>query len=308
MFLSIMACQLGGRKVDVNRHVLDNDAGSLPRLSKTGFETVYYEQDENPIRGLANAAKSKVNLFDASHIDTMIAVSTLFDSAPGWPHEIATALELSSSANIIKIQDACTGYVTALSVADGLLQSGRAKEILIVTCDMYSSYMSGDISLEILFSDSLTLSTLSIAPPKSHSAENAISLTLRKEVTQNKHGTQKELGIQGGKLSMNGAAVFQFAMESVPALVTDSLYDLGIELAEVSWFFHQGSRFVVDQLSKALGLVSEDFFRAVSYGNTVSGSLPFQLASHLPKNEYLGLVGFGMGLSAKVAIYEVGAA
>jgi 3-oxoacyl-[acyl-carrier-protein] synthase III len=173
---------------------------------------------------------------------------------------------------------------------------------------MYSSYMSGEISLEILFSDSLTLSTLSIAPPQSHSASNTYPLLLRTELTHNKDGTQKELGITGGQLTMNGAAVFQFAMESVPVLVTKSVSDLGLELADVSWFFHQGSRFVVDQLSKALGLVSEDFFRAVSYGNTVSGSLPFQLDSHRPRKDYLGLVGFGMGLSAKVAIYEIGAA
>lgn len=305
MFLSVIACQLGSRKIDVKSHVLEHDPASAPRLSKTGFEAVYREEGPEPIRALANAAKKVINNFDPLAIDAMITVSTFYDSAPGWPHEIASALGLAKTVNMIKIQDACTGYVTALSVADGLLKSGRAKEVLVVTCDMYSNYMSGEISLEILFSDSLTLSTLSLAPPQSHSTLGALFLSLRSELTQNKAGTEKELGISLGQLGMNGAAVFQFAMESVPPLVTDSLSKIGIELDDVSWFLHQGSKFVVEQLSKALGLTTEDLFRSGSYGNTVSGSLPFQLSSHQLEKRYLGLVGFGMGLSAKVAVYEI---
>ena len=305
MFLSVIACQLGSRKIDVTRHVLDSDPSSIPRLSKTGFEAVYREEGPEPIRALANAATKVIKNFDPLTIDAMISVSTFYDSAPGWPHDIASALGLSQTVNLIKIQDACTGYVTALSVADGLLQSGRAKEVLIVTCDMYSNYMSGEISLEILFSDSLTLSTLSLAPPKSHSEFGAISLALRSELTQNKAGTEKELGITRGQLGMNGAAVFQFAIESVPSLVNDSLSEVGVEIDDVSWFLHQGSRFVVEQLGKALGLTPEELFRSGSYGNTVSGSLPFQLSFHPPEKSYLGLVGFGMGLSAKIAVYEI---
>lgn len=305
MFLSVMSCQLGGDRVDVNQLVLSRDSESLKRLAKTGFDFVYWQENDTPAKFMAEGAMAKIDGFDPSKIDSMIVVSSIFDSAPSWAQEVALVLGIPASSDIIRVQEACTGYVTAVALADGMIQSGRSEEVLIVTFDIYSSYMSGDLSLEILFSDALTLSTVSKSFPKSHVPSNALHLNLKRQRNVSKRASETDLNILREQLQMNGAAVFQFAIDSVPKLVSKCLADIQVSSTEVAWYLHQGSKFVVDHLSQALELESDSHFRAGAYGNTVSGSIPFQLTSHYPKSEYLGLVGFGMGLSAKVAVYEI---
>ena len=306
MFLSVMACQLGLESLDVSDLVRRKDPDSLKRLPKTGFETVYRQEKNAPAERLALEAKLKIEDFDPSAIDAMVVVSTLFEDSPSWAQGVASALGLSPSADIIRIQEACTGYVTALNLADGLLKAGSLQEVLIVTFDNYSTYMTGSISLQMLFSDSLTMTIVSKDFPKSHVPNCLLELSLKGQMAVNKRGSESDLNVSNGKLEMNGAAVFQFAIESVPSLVEEVLREIAVHSSEVSWFLHQGSRFVVDQLTHALGLESTAHFRSASYGNTVSGSIPFQLIEHHPKDRYLGLVGFGMGLSAKVAVYKIG--
>ncbi len=289
----------------MNQLVLSRDPESLKRLAKTGFKSVYRQKNAAPAKNLAEGALAKVQNFEPTKIDTMIVVSSIFESAPSWSQEVALALGVPASTDIIRVQEACTGYVTAISIADGLIQSGRCEEVLIVTFDIYSAYMTGDLSLEILFSDSLTLSTVSKSFPKSHVPINPMQLSLQNELTINKRGSEKDLNIVQDQLQMNGAAVFQFAIDSVPKLVTNCLEQIHVSLTDVDWYLHQGSKFVVEQLSNALVLEADSYFRAGEYGNTVSGSIPFQIMSNSPKNQYLGLVGFGMGLSAKVAVYKI---
>lgn len=300
-----MSCQLGGDRIDVNQLVLSRDPESLKRLAKTGFEFVFRQENQAPARSLAESARVSIQGFDPSKIDAIIVVSSIFDSAPSWAQEVAGALGVPASTDIIRVQEACTGYVTAVALADGLLQSGRSEEVLIVTFDNYSAYMSGDLSLEILFSDALTLSTASKSFPKSHVPINALQLHLKRELSVNKRASESDLNIVRDKLQMNGAGVFQFAIDSVPKLVNKCLADIQLSSTEVDWYLHQGSKFVVDQLSRTLELESDSLFRAGAYGNTVSGSIPFQLMSAAPRGKYLGLVGFGMGLSAKVSVYEI---
>jgi 3-oxoacyl-[acyl-carrier-protein] synthase-3 len=134
---------------------------------------------------------------------------------------------------------------------------------------------------------------------------NPLQLTLKSELSVNKRGSEADLDISEDQLQMNGAAVFQFAIESVPRLVNEILSKIQVSSADVDWYLHQGSRFVVDQLSKSMGLDSDSYFRSAAYGNTVSGSIPFQLEVRAAEREHVGLVGFGMGLSAKVAVYKV---
>ena len=74
-----------------------------------------------------------------------------------------------------------------------------------------------------------------------------------------------------------------------------------ITVSEVDKFiFHQGSKFIVDTISKRLKLnKNQTVFDIFGYGNTVSSSIPIILEKEMKKesNKKIVLSGFGVGLS-----------
>lgn len=305
MIVSVIALELGRKRVVVRELLEEIDGASLPRLEKTGFQNVYFEDSDVPSHSLAQRILVGLDGFKPGHIDSMILVSSYFPNAPSGAQELAEIIGLSSGVDIYAIQDACTGYLTALALAESLIRSRSATEVLIVTFDTYSKYTDGDIGLKMLFSDAMTFTTVSEKLPMSHVSQTPLSLKSVAKASQRKPQSRDALKVEEGKLTMRGSAVFQFVIESVPKLIQEALDGIDEEQSSVDWFLHQGSKFVVEQLSSSLGASGEELFRSSDYGNTVSGSIPFQLYRHVPNKEFIGLVGFGMGLSAKVGIYRV---
>ena len=279
--------------------------GTLTKPSVRTDESVFREGGEHSVVSLARRILGSSPRFSAHHIDAAILVSSYFPKAPSMVHELAETLELPDSVPLFAIQDACTGYLTGLSLAQSLVESGSAGEVLLVTFDEYSKYSHGNVGLDILFSDAMSFTTLSNGMPKSHDPSAPISIVPKFTLTKNKTSSADALGIVDDKLFMQGSAVFQFVIQTVPPMVLEGLATVGLTSDSIDWYLHQGSKFVVQQLSASLQIPDQNLFRSSTYGNTVSGSLPFQLLEHRPKKQYIGLVGFGMGLSAKVGIYKV---
>lgn len=304
MFLSVASCELGLNQRDIRDELISRDPSRMSRLEKTGFTRTHWEVSEKPELSMALRALTKVKNFRPHHIDTLIFVSTVFRSAPSWTQEFFSQGGFSSEIKIYRLQEACAGFVSAICLADSLIESGKSDEVMIVTADSYSSFMKGDLGLEILFSDSAAISTISRSEPRSHENPQALSLRVLSEVASTRDNSQVYLGVNDGVLTMNGAAVFQFTVEEVPGLIRRLADNLGVSLAAIDWVFHQGSKFVVDQLETALLLAPGLHFRARDYGNTVSSSIPFQIHDSTFSREHLGLAGFGMGLTARIAIFE----
>lgn len=58
----------------------------------------------------------------------------------------------------------CSGYVYGLAVADGLIQSGVAKNILLLTAETYSKYIDeDDRSLRTIFGDGATATLIDLS-------------------------------------------------------------------------------------------------------------------------------------------------
>ena len=63
-------------------------------------------------------------------------------------------LGLKTNVGSLDINMGCSGFVYALSIAKGLIQSGAANNILIVTTDTYSKYIRHeDRSNRVIFGD-----------------------------------------------------------------------------------------------------------------------------------------------------------
>jgi 3-oxoacyl-[acyl-carrier-protein] synthase III len=111
----------------------------------------------------------------------------------------------------------------------------------------------------------------------------------------------------GGQLRMLGSNVFKFSMTAVPAQVLAYLAREQLTPQDIDVFlFHQGSRFIVDNLARKLELSPEKApFEAAQTGNTVSSSLPLMLERRMqaPLRRIL-LSGFGVGLSWATMLLE----
>lgn len=214
----------------------------------------------------------------------------------------------------------CAGYVYGLALVEGLIASGSASRVVLVTCDTYSKLIHPmDRSVRTLFGDAAT-ATLIEAADRSEPAlgpfvfgtdgTGARNLmvpvggareprtTCAAEAAPDAFGN-----IRGPEnLFMNGAEVLAFALKTVPEAARQLMartqrtiddYDLVV--------LHQASALLLDRLQRKLGVCDQRFARRLEdCGNTVSSTIPLALEPYLsrasPPRRAL-LVGFGVGYS-----------
>jgi 3-oxoacyl-[acyl-carrier-protein] synthase-3 len=232
-------------------------------------------------------------------------------------------LILPTHIGALDINLGCSGFVYGLSLAAGLIASGSARNILLVTADTYSKYINlRDKSVRTLFGDGAAaaivsavdgLDTASIGPfvfgtdgagadrlivpaggfRQPASAESKIE-------TVDRSGNVRT----AENLFMDGASVLNFTLREVPRTFQRLLDKAGRARDDLdAVILHQANKFMIDALQKKLGLDDAMVPRRYELiGNTVSSTIPFVLeqemdAGRLRPGAQVALIGFGVGLS-----------
>jgi 3-oxoacyl-[acyl-carrier-protein] synthase-3 len=230
---------------------------------------------------------------DRQAIDALVVVTQNPDS--NLPHVsglVHGRARLSPDCAAFDLSLGCSGYVYGLSVLQSFLASNGMSKGVLITCDPYSKVIDPeDKNTVLLFGDAAT-ATL-IGPNPVFICEPFV------------FGTQGDLTgalvCRDGTLQMNGREVFNFAATTVPGNIEKLLAKAGVNKEAVDCFiFHQGSRYIVETLTKRIGLNREKVRMDIeNTGNTVSSSIPIllqrELADHAMKT--VVLCGFGVGLS-----------
>ncbi len=211
------------------------------------------------------------------------------------PHlsaELHGKLGLAPGCACFDISLGCSGYVYGLSVLSAFMEANGMRCGVLVTADPYSSIIDpADKNTSLIFGDGATATLLNDDPLYVATSFNFGTL-----------GSEAEhLACNGGRLTMNGRAVFNFAAKNVPIDIQGVLQKNGLDVGSVDRFvLHQGSRFIVDTIADRLGVPREKArFYAAEYGNTVSSSIPMILAEEMKdaSNRVILLSGFGLGFS-----------
>lgn len=304
---------LGSIKRDVKQLIANNGEVREGFLDKTGFETLYQCSTEESGLDLAQAALSPMDTeWFRTHVDTLIYVtSTGNRTAPGNGHLLHAALGLSPQTLVIDLNDACTGFVRATILANSLLSSNASKTVLIVISDTYSKlYPDANLRVSPLFSDGASAIIMSRSEPNG----TGFNFPARKwEILSGTTVSEGQLAddltiSQGssefpyGELEMNGAGVFNFVIKHLKPAVARMMDDANLAPTDVSaWYVHQGSRAVVDAVSRSLGLDADRQFVTKDYGNVVGSAIPFQILDDefmtSQHERVIGLVAFGVGLT-----------
>lgn len=242
---------------------------------------------------------------DPATIDCLVVCTQNPDGA-GIPHTSAVVhgkLNAAESAACFDISLGCSGFVYALSIAQSFMQANGLKRGLLFTADPYSKIIDpDDKSTVLLFGDAAAVALIETSAAGA-SQWRAVRFAFG---TRGKEGMA--LHNTGGKLQMDGRAVFGFSATVVPAQVNNLLADAGLAASDIDLFlFHQGSKYIVDTIAQRLALPREKVLLGLAdCGNTVSSSVPLLLEKvmHEPNIRRVLLSGFGVGLSWASCILE----
>ena len=208
----------------------------------------------------------------------------------------------------------CSGFVYGLSLADGLIRSGAAERILLVTAETYSKYIHPtDRSLRTIFGDGAAATLIEAADEPSlggfvFGTDGRGADTLM--VTEGGARPAAD-ALQPRKrkrwpsaLVMDGPEIVKFTLDVVPPMIERVLDQSKWTRDDVEFYLmHQATHFMLEHLRVRLDLAEEQMPLAMQeYGNTVSSTLPLLMhdlraAGRLRPGTQTLLVGFGVGLS-----------
>jgi 3-oxoacyl-[acyl-carrier-protein] synthase-3 len=224
---------------------------------------------------------------------------------------------LSTRCAAIDINQGCSGYIYGLSLAKGLIVAKIAKNVVLVTAEMYSKHIhaldKGNLSI---FGDAASATLISgdgeyrigefSLGSDGSGAENLI---VKNGGMKGIKTTENEVP-NDNNLFMDGPAIFNFTAKAVPELIQNVLEKNKESLESMDQFiFHQANTFMLEYLRKKITIPKEKFLIDMEdYGNTVSSTIPIALKNRIDsgkaENKIL-LAGFGVGYSwGAVAIYK----
>ena len=106
-----------------------------------------------------------------------------------------------------------------------------------------------------------------------------------------------------GKMQMNGAEVYKFAVSEVPEVIKEGLANAGLGGLDVDWLYPSVNIRIKEHAADVLGIPMKKVLRNIQeYGNTSAGSIPLALAEavragKVKKGDIIACAGFGAGLS-----------
>lgn len=296
-------------------------------VAKTGIERRWLAADDQCASDLAVAAAQR--LFNSGvcrpdEVDFLIFCTQSPDYLlPTSACLIQDRLGVPRNAGALDISLGCSGYVYGLSLAKGLIETGQAGNVMLLTGETYSKYMDpADFNVRVIFGDGAS-ATLLAAEEDSGPGCGAwmgpfmfgtdgsgwSRLVLRGSGTRRESvpvspPSDRASRQRPGDLYMDGPEIFSFTLKTVPQAVQDLLGKASMAVSDVDWFvFHQANEFMLEHLRQKIRIPRDKFLYALrDCGNTTSSSIPIVLkraveSGQIGHQQTLMLVGFGVGYS-----------
>lgn len=265
--------------------------------------------------------------FDKSKIDFLIFCTEGLDyKAPTSSSVLHYRLGLNANCGCIDMPMGCAGYVYGLSLANAMIVSGNATNVLLLVSDIPTSVIhSQDFDLRCIFGDAGAATLIQESENEGigkfifgNDGEGAKNLIVERGSTRapidkewiEKHKDEPQY-LAHGKMDMNGLEIARFSLQRVPTLLEETLKKNNLNFEDVDLFvFHQASKFILSALQRKCKIPKEKFYEYYeNVGNTVSCSIPIalknaQIEGKLKKGDKVMLLGFGVGYTWGGTIVE----
>jgi 3-oxoacyl-[acyl-carrier-protein] synthase-3 len=211
----------------------------------------------------------------------------------------------ATGAGAIDINAACSGFVSALTLAAGQVEAGRARTALVVGADLMTrltdpddrgtAALFGDGAGAVLVSACQTPGGVGPAVLGADGARGHLVAASREEAV----------------LRMNGHDTFRQAVDRLSASTLAAASAAGRTLDEIDVFaYHQANGRILTAVAERLGLERERVIDCIDrYGNTSAATIPLALAEahsagRLETGASVLLAAFGGGLTWAATVIE----
>jgi len=296
--------------------------------SHTGIGCRHFAADDEATSDLA--VKAALDAFESlcpghpEDVAKTIDLVVLTSSTPDYYGFPATACIVQHKLGIPKagafdVLAACTGFITALETAQGLLQCSDRKRALVIGSDCLTRIANWDDRATcVLFGDAAGAVILEKTDaPTTGSGRRGI---IRSMLDSDGSGADALIFRRGGSrapwkkgetveagnyLEMDGRAVYNFAVKAITDTMQNLLDAEGLTMDDVKKIIpHQANMRIVQAAAKRLKVdESKFFFNMEKYANTSTATIPTALdeyarSGELKAGDIIMTVGFGAGLTS----------
>jgi 3-oxoacyl-[acyl-carrier-protein] synthase-3 len=278
-------------------------------VQRTGIEERRVAQDGERLFEFAAAAGERALAaagIAPGELDLVLVATTSNDELmPGASPRVAAAIGAERAA-AIDINAACTGFIAAISVACGQIESGRAANVLAVGADLMTRMIDpDDRATAAVFGDGAGAVAMRGA------AAGRIG-----PIVLGADGEQADLIFtpkSTGLTKMQGHETFRHAVDRMSEATVEALAAAGMTLADVDLFvYHQANARILRSVGERLELPAERVVDCIGrFGNTSAASIPLaledaRLAGTLVPGAKVLLGAFGAGLTWGATVVEWG--
>ena len=256
-------------------------------VERTGIRQRHKARDDQPTSDLAVEAAKKA-LADAgraaAEVDLIIVATTTPDMTFPSVASIVQRKLGTPTCIAFDVQAVCSGFVYALSVADGFVARGLSKCALVIGAEEMTRLMDWtDRSTCVLFGDGA--GAVVVEPregPGTKADQGLLGFALRCDGTKTDllyvDGGPASTGTVG-HLRMAGNQVFRHAVVNIAEAITAACAASNIEVADVDWFVpHQANQRIIKGVGDRLGLDENKVISTVAvHANTSAASIPLAL-------------------------------
>jgi 3-oxoacyl-[acyl-carrier-protein] synthase-3 len=251
-------------------------------------------------------------------LDTIIlATCTPDHPIPGAAPVVQNKLGAKRAA-AFDLNAACSGWLYGLHVADGLVQSAKAKTVLLLGAEFLTRFTDyTDRGTCVLFGDGAGATVLKatkadhgVLSTSIHSdGEGAPFISMPGGGSTFPPNRPESLDKGLMYIQMKGGETFKVAIRSMVEVCKEVLAESGFTTADVSWLLpHQANERILTATAERLQIPPERCMNNIArYGNTSSASIPIALDEYardgrLKRGDLILITAFGGGLTWGAAL------
>jgi 3-oxoacyl-[acyl-carrier-protein] synthase-3 len=233
----------------------------------------------------------------AEEVDlVLVATCTMPTPVPAAAPHLASRLGIHAPG-AYDVNSGCSGFVYAINAASAAVQTGQARNVLVVASERFSGWLDmKDRSTCIILGDGAGAAVIGAAETPGLGP-----------VVWGSDGEQYDtvaIDEQSRFFRQEGQAVYRWATGQMAAHAVEACRRAGVAPEDIVAFVpHQANLRIIDALAKRIGLPNAIVARdVVTSGNTSAATIPLAMSrmvesGEIPSGAPVLLLGFGSGLA-----------